>query len=81
MIETEWREHALCRELPANFFPDDAAGLQEAKTVCFQCPVRRPCLVEAMVNHEVWGVWGGLSERERRRLRSRRRVLVLREAS
>lgn len=82
MLESDWRSRAECRDFsPDMFFPTDDESLQAAKTVCFQCPVRRACLSDAMVNHELWGVWGGLSERERRRLRSRRRVLVLKEAS
>lgn len=82
MGDAEWRIRALCRDMSADlFFPADNESLKEAKEVCFQCPVRRACLNEAMLQHEIWGVWGGLSERERRRLRSRRRVLVLKEAS
>lgn len=77
-----WRDFALCRDLPGDmFFPDDHETPAPAKKVCYQCPVRRPCLVEAMVNGEKWGVWGGLSARERRSLRSRHRLIVLREAS
>ncbi len=69
----QWRLDAACRELDtAIFFPEteDAAGA--AKAICATCPVREPCLLFALANREEQGVWGGLTESERRRLRRRR---------
>jgi len=75
MIAT-WRQRAACRGLdPDIFYPvsdDDAWG---AKAVCVACPVRQTCLEHALTVREREGVWGGLTERERRRvLRQRRRT-------
>lgn len=70
-----WNEHGACRGLdPAIFYPptDEEAG--PAKAVCDLCPVREPCLEHALGVRERDGVWGGATERERRRLiRQRRR--------
>lgn len=72
-----WRQHARCKGVdPEVFHPseedDDAA---EAKAICAQCPVREACLEHALAVREKHGVWGGLTERERRRLiRQRRRA-------
>ena len=69
-----WMSSALCRERPpAMFFPSDGVGVQAAKQVCANCPVRAECLEYALANHIEHGVWGGASERERLRiLRARR---------
>ena len=70
---TSWRRDAACRDLDTNvFFPlsDDEAG--PAKAVCATCPVREDCLEFALVTRQGDGVWGGLTESERRRLRRRR---------
>ncbi|MGZ4691777.1 MAG: WhiB family transcriptional regulator [Acidimicrobiia bacterium] len=75
---SSWRDHAACRGVdPSIFHPDDEeedelAG-QEAKAVCFQCPVREACLEHAIAVREKHGIWGGLTSRERRRLIRRRR--------
>ena len=55
------------------FFPQrgDVPGVRAAKAVCAGCPVRAPCLADGMDTHH--GIWGGLSERERRRVRRRER--------
>lgn len=69
-----WRKRAACRGLdPAIFYPVDDEDAAEAKAVCGRCPVREPCLEHALVARELLGVWGGLTERERRRLLRRRR--------
>ncbi|MGI9021914.1 MAG: WhiB family transcriptional regulator [Acidimicrobiales bacterium] len=71
--ESDWRDEAACRDADtAVFFPlsDDEAG--RAKAICATCPVREPCLLFALANREEQGVWGGLTESERRRLRRRR---------
>jgi WhiB family redox-sensing transcriptional regulator len=66
----EWRLDALCAETdPDAFFPEKGGSTREAKRVCTGCPVRAACLDFALANDERFGIWGGLSERERRRLR------------
>jgi WhiB family transcriptional regulator, redox-sensing transcriptional regulator len=70
-----WRQAAECRGAdPAVFYPDEDEDASEAKAICESCPVREPCLEHALVVREKHGVWGGLTERERRRvIRQRRR--------
>jgi WhiB family redox-sensing transcriptional regulator len=73
--EPDWRADAACRDVdPALFFPDDKRWLDSraAKAVCATCPVRADCL-EAGID-ERFGVWGGLTERERRIERRRRKT-------
>lgn len=68
-----WLLHAACRGADSNiFFPPRGANRQmlQAKQICFTCPVRPDCLQYALDNHCIHGVFGGTSERERRRLRS-----------
>jgi len=74
--DTDWLAAGNCRNLPANFFfPSDGRGVQRARRICEDCPVREACLEYALINHIERGVWGGTSERERRRLaRSRRKL-------
>jgi WhiB family redox-sensing transcriptional regulator len=62
---------------PAVFFPNDGIGVQVAQRTCAECPVKTPCLEYALVNRVDHGVWGGTSERERRRILRRRRVSSL----
>jgi WhiB family redox-sensing transcriptional regulator len=70
-----WRQDALCAETdPEAFFPDKGGSTREAKLVCRGCPVRGECLEYALANEERFGIWGGLSERERRRVRQQRRM-------
>jgi WhiB family redox-sensing transcriptional regulator len=67
-----------CREMdPALFFPSDGIGVQLAQRTCSECPVKAPCLEYALDNHVDHGVWGGTSERERRRILRRRRISSL----
>lgn len=67
-----WQAEALCAQTdPDSFFPEQGASAHEAKRVCAYCPVRSDCLEYALANDERFGIWGGLSELERRRLRSR----------
>ena len=69
-----WRLDALCAETdPGAFFPEKGGSTREAKRVCTGCSVRTECLEAALTNDERFGIWGGLSERERRRLRLQRR--------
>jgi len=68
--ELAWQAEALCAQTdPEAFFPEKGGSTRDAKRVCGVCPVREECLQYAMDNDERFGIWGGLSERERRRLR------------
>ena len=72
-----WRLDALCAETdPEAFFPEKGGSTREAKRVCSGCEVRAECLESALANDERFGIWGGLSERERRRLRLARRIPI-----
>jgi WhiB family transcriptional regulator, redox-sensing transcriptional regulator len=69
-----WRDHAACRGLdPTIFYPDDEDDVADAMAVCGGCPVREVCLEHAIVGRETAGVWGGATDRERRRIVRRRR--------
>ncbi len=64
-----------CRsEAPSLFFPSDGVGVEVARRICATCPVKLPCLEYALANSIDHGVWGGASERERRRIARRRRM-------
>lgn len=66
----DWRHYAACAETdPDAFFPMQGESARAAKRVCAGCEVRDECLQYAMAHHEPYGVWGGLSEWERRLLR------------
>lgn len=68
-----WQERANCLGVdPDLFFPERGASTREAKGVCAGCEVRAECLEYALEKGEKFGIWGGLSERERRRLRRQR---------
>ncbi len=65
-----WQEKALCAQTdPEAFFPEKGGSTREAKRICLGCEVRDACLEYALANDERFGIWGGLSERERRRLK------------
>jgi WhiB family redox-sensing transcriptional regulator len=67
-----WQERALCAQTdPEAFFPEKGGSTREAKKVCLSCDVRGECLEYALFNDERFGIWGGLSERERRKLKKR----------
>ena len=75
--DEEWRLDALCAETdPEAFFPEKGGSTREAKRVCTGCSVRAECLEYALTSDERFGIWGGLSERERRRLRLARRTAI-----
>ncbi|MBS9534884.1 WhiB family transcriptional regulator [Mycobacterium sp. M1] len=66
----QWQERALCAQTdPEAFFPEKGGSTREAKKICQRCPVRAECLEYALAHDERFGIWGGLSERERRRLK------------
>jgi WhiB family redox-sensing transcriptional regulator len=70
-----WRNHAACRGVDAGlFYPMSEEEAEEARAICRGCTVRETCLDYALNHREADGVWGGATERERRRmLRQRRR--------
>lgn len=64
-----WTAQALCAEIdPELFFPEKGGSTREAKAMCGRCDVRERCLDYALANHERFGIWGGMSERDRRKL-------------
>ena len=67
-----WQTDALCSQTdPEAFFPEKGGSTRDAKRVCTTCEVRGQCLDYALANDERFGIWGGLSERERRKLKRR----------
>jgi WhiB family transcriptional regulator, redox-sensing transcriptional regulator len=77
-METDWMAQGKCRAMdPAIFFPSDGIGVQAAQRICAECPVRVACLEYALTDRVDHGVWGGTSERERRRMVRHRRLLRL----
>ena len=68
----DWQTDALCAQTdPEAFFPEKGGSTRDAKRICTACEVKARCLEYALANDERFGIWGGLSERERRRLRRR----------
>ncbi|MCV7136455.1 WhiB family transcriptional regulator [Mycobacterium hodleri] len=68
--DEDWYERALCPQTdPDAFFPEKGGSTKEAKKICLGCPVKQQCLQWALDHDERFGIWGGLSERERRRLK------------
>ena len=73
-MDMTWMQRGRCRDIPpSTFFPSDGVGVDVARRICADCPVKAPCLEYALENHIDHGVWGGCSERERRRILKRRR--------
>jgi WhiB family redox-sensing transcriptional regulator len=72
-----WMDNGICRNHPpATFFPSDGVGVEVAKRICATCPVLDTCLEYALDNHIDHGVWGGTSERQRRRILKARGVRI-----
>lgn len=76
LVAMEWMAEGNCNNHPpAVFFPSDGVGVEVAKKICGTCPVQESCLEYALANRIDHGVWGGTSERQRRRiLKSRRQA-------
>ena len=73
--ELSWQDYANCRGADADlFFPERGASTRKAKAICNACDVKEECLDCAIVQGEKFGIWGGMSERERRRVRRQRTV-------
>jgi WhiB family redox-sensing transcriptional regulator len=71
--QEDWQLQALCRQTdPEAFFPERGESAREAKRVCGLCEVRAECLGYALAHDERFGIWGGLTERELRRLKKDR---------
>lgn len=71
--ELTWQETALCAQAgPEFFFPAPGSSTREAKQLCGACEQREACLEYALANDERFGVWGGLSEKERLNLQRTR---------
>ena len=67
-----WQADSLCAQTdPEAFFPEKGGSTRDAKKICSSCEVKSQCLEYALSNDERFGIWGGLSERERRKLRKR----------
>ena len=78
----EWQTHTRCTAVdPEIFFPERGGSSKAARQVCSQCTVRDQCLEYALNNKEQFGIWGGTSERERRKLRKDRALKRLRAVS
>ena len=74
-LDTEWMAHGNCADQPPSLFvPSDGVGVEVAKRICADCPMRVRCLDYALDNRIDHGVWGGTSERERRRILKARQV-------
>lgn len=68
--DEDWPSRAVCPQTdPEAFYPEKGGSTKEAKRICLGCPVQKQCLQWALDTDERFGVWGGLSERERRRLK------------
>ena len=71
--ELAWQDLANCRGAdPDLFFPERGASTRTAKSICRECSVQADCLEFAIVSSEKFGIWGGMSERERRKIRRQR---------
>jgi len=77
-----WQDRANCRGGVADlFFPERGASTRAAKAICRECHVREECLEFAIRSNEKFGIWGGMSERERRRVRRERQIAAERRAA
>ncbi|HUR23551.1 MAG TPA: WhiB family transcriptional regulator [Acidimicrobiales bacterium] len=73
-MNLSWRQHGACKGVdPDIFYPVTDEEAEPAKSICATCPVREPCLEFAVASRERDGVWGGATERERRRMIRQRR--------
>jgi WhiB family redox-sensing transcriptional regulator len=76
-MKTKWMDQGNCRNKPPEmFFPSDGLGVVIAKEICGTCKVKEQCLNHALQNHISHGVWGGTSERQRRRIRKEQRLAI-----
>ena len=81
-MDTSWMAKGNCADKhPSVFFPSDGGGVEKARRICADCPVKESCLEYALRNRIDHGVWGGASERERRRILKRRRLEAARASA
>lgn len=74
-----WQDRANCTGANADlFFPERGASTRTAKAICRACDVREDCLEFAITTGEKFGIWGGMSERERRKVRRDRQIAARR---
>jgi len=79
LYDLSWQDQSSCRGANAElFFPERGASTRKAKAICMACDARVECLEFAIQQSEKFGIWGGLSERERRKIRKERAVEDLR---
>lgn len=78
-VDTDFMQDGACKSLPPDFmYPENGKGVREAQVVCEKCRVKGPCLEYAVNTPEIFGVWGGESERARRRIRLERGLVPVR---
>lgn len=78
-LDLSWQDLAHCRGAdPDLFFPERGASTRTAKSICRECTVQAECLEYAVTSGEKFGIWGGMSERERRRIRKERQIAARR---
>jgi len=78
-LDMAWQDRANCRGAdPDLFFPERGASTRTAKGICRDCQVRAECLEFAIVSSEKFGIWGMMSERERRKIRKERQIAARR---
>ena len=78
-LDMAWQDRANCRGAdPDLFFPERGASTRTAKGICRECQVREECLEFAIVSSEKFGIWGMMSERERRKIRKERQIAARR---
>ena len=78
-LDMAWQDLANCRGADPNlFFPERGASTRTAKGICRECQVRAECLEFAIVSSEKFGIWGMMSERERRKIRKERQIAASR---
>jgi WhiB family redox-sensing transcriptional regulator len=76
-MDTKWMAKGNCAaQHPDTFFPSDGVGVEVAKKICDGCPMQERCLEYALRNRIDHGVWGGCSERQRRRMLRARRLVT-----
>ncbi|WKZ82239.1 MAG: WhiB family transcriptional regulator [Acidimicrobiia bacterium] len=77
--DLSWQAGANCTGANADlFFPERGASTRVAKSICRECSVKEACLEFAITTGEKFGIWGGMSERERRRVRRERHIAARR---
>jgi len=75
VADMAWMDDAICQQTdPEAFFPEKGGSTGDARRICRGCDVREECLEYALENDERFGIWGGMSERQRRPMRAARKA-------